>query len=147
MLQGGKVDVAFLTVQFLYRYLTERHEFEGRWALLAYGFRNVVEARVGHRITTAHTTPRTPGAKDFERRLRKLIADDPEFGTQLWMTLKDRLEYAIYLDDREQLFDHKLLDLDAAYEPPVRHWWQLIAVVLVVLLVICGSVTFAKFLF
>lgn len=140
------MDVAYCTVKLLHRYLVQRDDFVGHWILRGRGFREVVEAKLGHRVTTQHTTPNTTGAHQLERRLRQLIADDPGFGVQLWMTLKDRLEFAIYLTDREVLFDPDLLERDAVYAPPVRHWWQFAAVTIGVTLLLVGVYVCIQFL-
>lgn len=140
------MDVAYFTVKFLHKYLTARQEFIGKWANMAYGFRAVVEERVGFRITTQYTMPGTVGAQELEKQLRKLIATDPEFGAQLWMTLADRLEYAIFLTDKQVLYDQELLANDTAYVPQEHHWWQFAAIATAFLLGLIGALTAVHFL-
>jgi hypothetical protein len=140
------VDVAYFAVRFLHEYITKRHEFEGKWVTLGYGFKDIVEAKVRHRVVLAHTAPNTLGAQEFECELRRLIADDPEFGAQLWLVLTQRLDYAIHLTDKEVLHNPELLQQNAAYVPRERDWCIILAAAIGVMLAILGAVMSVRFL-
>lgn len=140
------MDVAHFSVRFLHEYLTQRHEFEGKWVTLAYGFKDLVETKVGHRVVMAHTAPNTTEAQRFECELRNLIVADPEFGVHLWLVLTQRMDYALYLTDKEVLYDPDLFQRNAPYVPRERDWCAILAAAIGVLLVVMAVVSSVRFL-
>lgn len=140
------MDVAHFSVCFLHEYLTKRHELERKWVTRACGFKSVVEAKVGHKITETHTTPNTVGAQQFECELRNFIVADPEFGVHLWLVLTQRMDYATYLTDKEVLYDPGLFQSNAPYVPRERDWCAILAAAIGVLLVVMAVVSSVRFL-